>query len=61
PFYGEEENRGDTIRTKPRQGTSRFYAYATIYLILKNKRYTYSREIHTTGRKPERHHRLPSK
>ncbi|MEG3224174.1 MAG: hypothetical protein BME94_01285 [Methanobacteriales archaeon Met13] len=40
PFYGEEENTGDTIRTKPRQGTSRFYAYATIYLILRNKRYT---------------------
>jgi len=40
PFYGEEENKGDTIRTKPRQGTSQFYAYASIYLIKKNKRYT---------------------
>ena len=40
PFYGEEKTRGDTIRTRPRQGTSRFYAYATIYLIKKNKRYT---------------------
>jgi putative transposase len=40
PFYGEEKTRGDTIRTKPRQGTSRFYSYATIYLIKKNKRYT---------------------
>ena len=40
PYYGGEENSGDTIRTKPRQGTSRFYAYASIYLILRNKRYT---------------------
>jgi len=40
PYYGEEENQGDTIKTKPRQGTSRFYAYAFIYLILRNKRYT---------------------
>ena len=40
PYYGDEENDGDTIKTKPKQGTSRFYAYATVYLILKNKRYT---------------------
>jgi putative transposase len=40
PFYGTEKNDGDTIKTKPRQGTSRFYAYASIYIILRNKRYT---------------------
>ena len=40
PYYGEEENKRDTIKTKPKQGTSRFYAYASIYLILSNKRYT---------------------
>jgi putative transposase len=40
PYYGKEENDGDTIKTKPKQGTSRFYAYASIYLILNNKRYT---------------------
>jgi putative transposase len=40
PFYGTEENPGDTIKTKPRDGTSRFYAYASIYVILNNKRYT---------------------
>jgi putative transposase len=40
PFYGKEENNGDTIKTKPKQGTSRFFAYASIYLILNNKRYT---------------------
>jgi putative transposase len=40
PYYGKEKNKDDTIKTKPRQGTSRFYAYASIYLILKNKRYT---------------------
>jgi putative transposase len=40
PYYGKEENSGDTIKTKPKQGTSRFFAYASIYLILRNKRYT---------------------
>jgi len=30
PYYGKEENQGDTIKTKPKQGTSRFYAYASI-------------------------------
>ena len=40
PFYGVEENDGDTIKTQPKQGTSRFFAYATIYVILKNKRFT---------------------
>ena len=40
PYYGTEESSGDTIKTKPKQGTSRFYAYASIYLILRNKRYT---------------------
>ena len=40
PYYGKEENDGDTIKTKPKQGTSRFYAYASIYIILRNKRYT---------------------
>jgi putative transposase len=40
PFYGKEKNKGDTIKTKPKQGTSRYYSYATIYLILNNKRYT---------------------
>ena len=40
PYYGEEENSGDTIKTRPKQGTSRFFTYASIYLILRNKRYT---------------------
>ena len=40
PYYGEEENHGDTIKTKPKQGTSRFFTYASIYVILRNKRYT---------------------
>ena len=40
PFYGDEENDNDTIKTQPKQGTSRFFAYASIYVILKNKRYT---------------------
>jgi len=40
PYYGEEKNSGDTIKTKPKLGTSRFFTYASIYLILRNKRYT---------------------
>ena len=40
PYYGKEKNNGDTIKTKPKQGTSRYFAYASIYLILNNKRYT---------------------
>jgi len=40
PFYGEEQNRGDTVRSKARQGTTRFFVYASIYVVLKNKRYT---------------------
>ena len=40
PYYGKEEQDGDTIKTQPKQGTSRFYAYASIYMILRNKRYT---------------------
>jgi putative transposase len=46
PYYGKEESSGDTIKTKPKLGTSRFYAYASIYLILRNKRYTYGCEIY---------------
>jgi putative transposase len=37
----KKENSFDTIKTKPRQGTSRFYAYASIYLILRNKYYNF--------------------
>jgi len=40
PFYGEEENEGDTVRSKAKEGTTRFFAYASIYVILRNKRYT---------------------
>lgn len=40
PYYGKEKNDGDTIKTKPKQGTSRFFTYASIYVILRNKRYT---------------------
>jgi putative transposase len=40
PFYGEEANEGDTRRSKAKKGTTRFFVYATIYVILRNKRYT---------------------
>ncbi|MDR3291112.1 MAG: hypothetical protein LBT10_03085 [Methanobrevibacter sp.] len=39
PYYGDEENEGGSIKTKPKQGTARF-AYASIYVILRNKCYT---------------------
>lgn len=60
-YYGEEENKGDTIKTKPRQGTSRFYAYASIYLILRNKRYTLAVKYITKRRNFKRHHKLLNK
>lgn len=40
PYYGDAENGGDVIRTKAKKGTNSFFAYATIYTILRNKRYT---------------------
>ncbi len=40
PFYGEEANEGDVLRSRAKKGTTRFFVYATIYVILKNKRYT---------------------
>lgn len=40
PYYGDAENEGDVIRTKAKKGTNSFFAYATIYTILRNKRYT---------------------
>jgi len=40
PFYGKEENDGDTIKSNAWQGATRFFVYASIYMILMNKRYT---------------------
>jgi len=40
PYYGEAENDSDIVRTKAKKGTNNFFAYATIYTILRNKRYT---------------------
>ncbi len=40
PFYGEEANKGNTRRSRAKKGTTRFFVYATIYVILRNKRYT---------------------
>lgn len=40
PYYGEAKQEGDIIRSQAKQGTTRFFAYATIYTILRNKRYT---------------------
>jgi putative transposase len=40
PFYGEEANKGDTRKSRAKKGTTRFFVYATIYVILRNKRYT---------------------
>jgi putative transposase len=58
PYYGKEENH--TIKTKPKQGTSRFFAYASIYTILRNKRYTLT-EIYSKRRNFKRYSRLPIK
>ncbi|MDR1819110.1 MAG: hypothetical protein LBR15_02545 [Methanobrevibacter sp.] len=36
-YYGKEENNGKTIKTKPKQGTERFFVYTSIYMILKDE------------------------
>ncbi|MFO7968215.1 MAG: ISH3 family transposase [Archaeoglobaceae archaeon] len=51
PFYGEELDEGDTVRTKAKQGTTRFFAYASIYVIKKNKRYTLALKYCRKGEK----------
>jgi hypothetical protein len=40
PFYGEEATEGDTCKSRAKSGTTRFFVYATIYVIQRNKRYT---------------------
>jgi hypothetical protein len=35
PYYRKEKNSNDIIKTKHRQGTSRYYTYTLLYLILK--------------------------
>lgn len=40
PYYGGPRNEEDIVRSRAKQGTCSFYAYATIYVILRNKRYT---------------------
>ena len=40
PFYGTETNKGDTRKSRAKKGTTKFFVYATIYVILRNKRYT---------------------
>jgi putative transposase len=40
PYYGEEANKGDIRKSRAKKGTTRFFVYATIYVIQKNKRYT---------------------
>lgn len=40
PYYGDALVEGDVVRSRAKQGTCNFYAYATIYTILRNKRYT---------------------
>ena len=49
PFYGEEKDEGDTVRSKAKQGTTRFFAYASIYVILRNKRYTLAVKYYRRG------------
>jgi putative transposase len=40
PYYGKAEQEGDVVKSRAKQGTTRFFAYATVYTILRNKRYT---------------------
>jgi putative transposase len=40
PYYGDAKNDGDIVRSKAKKGTCSFFAYGTVYTILRNKRYT---------------------
>jgi len=40
PFYGKEEGEVNTIKSDAWKGTTLFFVYAPIYVILRNKRYT---------------------
>lgn len=41
PYYGEpQQNRNEIYRSKPKQGTSRFHAYATACIVQYGERYT---------------------
>jgi putative transposase len=40
PYYGDAENDGDIVKAKAKKGTNNFFAYATVYTILRNRRYT---------------------
>jgi len=40
PYHGEYEADEWVRRGKPKQGTSHFHVYATLYVVKKNKRYT---------------------
>jgi len=40
PFYGKEESEGDIIKSNAGKGTTWFFVYASIYMILRNKRCT---------------------
>jgi hypothetical protein len=41
PYYGEPQNsRNEIIRSKPKQGTSQFHAYATVCIVQYGERYT---------------------
>ena len=61
PYYGKEENSGDTIKTKHKQGTSRFFPYESIYLIIKKQKIHFSCKIYSKRRNFKRHSRLPTK
>lgn len=51
PFYGEEAMEGDTRKSMAKKGTTKFFVYATIYVILKNKRYTLAMKYVRKGEK----------
>ena len=61
PYYGKEENDGDTIKTKPKNGTNRFYAYATIICNIKKQTIHISCKICSKRRNFKKYNRFLNK
>jgi putative transposase len=51
PYYGEEATEGDIRKSRAKKGTTKFFVYATIYVILRNKRYTLAMKYVRKGEK----------
>ena len=61
PYYDEEESDGDSIKTKPKDGTSRFYALRLHISNIKQQTLHFSYKICSKKRSFKRCNRFPNK